>query len=41
MKARFKTLSSVAPEADEHGPEVLQALVTRDVAKYKTLLEAK
>ncbi|MDB5521683.1 MAG: hypothetical protein JWQ82_1280 [Tardiphaga sp.] len=41
VKARFKTLSSVAPEADEHGPEVLQALVTRDVAKYKTLLEAK
>ncbi|MDB5546800.1 MAG: tripartite tricarboxylate transporter substrate binding protein BugD [Tardiphaga sp.] len=41
VKARFKTLSSVAPEADEHGPEVLQALVTRDVAKYKKLLEAK
>ncbi|MDB5624866.1 MAG: tripartite tricarboxylate transporter substrate binding protein BugD [Tardiphaga sp.] len=41
VKARFKTLSSVAPEADEHGPEVLQALVTRDVAKYKTLLQAK
>ena len=41
VKARFKILSSVAPDADEHTPEVLQALVTRDVAKYKKLLEGK
>ena len=41
VKARFKILSSVAPEADEHTPEVLQALVTRDVAKYRKLLEVK
>ena len=41
VKARFKILSSVAPDADEHTPEVLQALVTRDVAKYKKLLEVK
>ncbi len=41
VKARFKILSSVAPDADEHTPEVLQALVTRDVAKYRKLLEGK
>ena len=41
VKARFKILSSVAPDADEHSPEVLQRLVTRDVAKYRTLLEVK
>ena len=41
VKARFKILSSVAPDADEHAPEVLQALVTRDVAKYRKLLAEK
>ncbi len=39
VKARFKILSSVAPDPDEHSSDVLQALVTRDVAKYRTLLK--
>jgi hypothetical protein len=30
----------VAPEANEHAPEVLQQLVTRDVEKYRKLLAA-
>ena len=34
-------LSTVAPDSNEHGPEVLQQLVTRDVAKYRKLLEEK
>ncbi len=38
MKKRFADLSTVAPDADELAPEVLQQLVTRDVAKYRTLL---
>jgi tripartite-type tricarboxylate transporter receptor subunit TctC len=41
VRARFKILSSVAPDADEHAPEVLQALVTRDVARYRALLDGK
>jgi hypothetical protein len=28
----------VVPEANEHTPDVLQQLVTRDVEKYKKLL---
>jgi hypothetical protein len=28
----------VAPDADEHTPEVLQKLVTRDVEKYRKML---
>jgi hypothetical protein len=31
----------VAPDANEHAPEVLQQLVTRDVAKYNKLLQEK
>jgi hypothetical protein len=32
---------AVAPDANEHAPEVLQQLVTRDVEKYRKLLEEK
>ncbi|VIO69659.1 hypothetical protein CI1B_28670 [Bradyrhizobium ivorense] len=38
VKKRFADLSTVAPDANELAPEVLQQLVTRDVAKYRTLL---
>jgi tripartite tricarboxylate transporter family receptor len=38
VKKRFADLSTVAPDAGEHTPEVLQQLVTRDVAKYHALL---
>jgi tripartite-type tricarboxylate transporter receptor subunit TctC len=38
VKKRFADLSTVAPDADEHTPEVLQQLVTRDVAKYARML---
>ena len=38
VKKRFADLFTVAPDANEHTPEVLQQLVTRDVAKYHTLL---
>lgn len=38
VKKRFRDLSTVAPDADEHTPQVLQQLVTRDVAKYNKLL---
>jgi len=31
----------VAPDASEQTPEVLQGLVTRDVEKYRKLLEEK
>jgi hypothetical protein len=31
----------VAPDAGEHTPEVLQQLVTRDVEKYRKLLQAQ
>jgi len=41
VKKRFADLSTVAPDADEHAPDVLQKLVTRDVEKYKKLLEEK
>lgn len=41
VKKRFHDLSTVAPDADEHAPEVLQQLVTRDVEKYRKLLEEK
>jgi tripartite-type tricarboxylate transporter receptor subunit TctC len=41
VKKRFADLSTVAPDANEHTPDVLQQLVTRDVAKYKKLLEDK
>jgi tripartite-type tricarboxylate transporter receptor subunit TctC len=40
VKKRFAGLSTVAPDADEHAPEVLQRLVTRDVEKYRKLLQA-
>jgi tripartite-type tricarboxylate transporter receptor subunit TctC len=39
LKKRFADLSTVAPDADEHAPEMLQQLVTRDVAKYHKLLQ--
>lgn len=38
VKKRFADLSTVAPDANEHAPEVLQQLVTRDVEKYRKLL---
>jgi len=38
VKKRFADLSTVAPDANEHTPEVLQQLVTRDVDKFKKLL---
>ncbi|MBR0696367.1 tripartite tricarboxylate transporter substrate binding protein BugD [Bradyrhizobium lablabi] len=38
VKKRFVDLSTVAPDAGEMTPEVLQQLVTRDVEKYKKLL---
>jgi tripartite-type tricarboxylate transporter receptor subunit TctC len=38
VKKRFADLSTVAPDADEHAPEVLHQLVTRDVEKYRKLL---
>jgi tripartite-type tricarboxylate transporter receptor subunit TctC len=41
VKKRFRDLSTVAPDANEHTPEVLQQLVTRDVEKYRKLLEEK
>jgi tripartite-type tricarboxylate transporter receptor subunit TctC len=39
VKKRFADLSTVAPDANEHAPEVLQQLVTRDVEKYRKLLQ--
>ncbi|WP_299815234.1 tripartite tricarboxylate transporter substrate-binding protein [Tardiphaga sp.] len=41
VKKRFADLSTVAPDANEHRPDVLQQLVTRDVAKYATMLKEK
>jgi tripartite-type tricarboxylate transporter receptor subunit TctC len=38
VKKRFSDLSTVAPDVNEHSPEVLQQLVTRDVEKYRKLL---
>jgi tripartite-type tricarboxylate transporter receptor subunit TctC len=38
VRKRFADLSTVAPDADEHAPEVLQQLVARDVEKYHKLL---
>lgn len=39
LKKRFADLSTVAPDANEHTPEVLQQLVMHDVAKYHKLLQ--
>jgi tripartite-type tricarboxylate transporter receptor subunit TctC len=39
VKKRLAGLSTVAPDANEHAPEVLQQLVTRDVEKYRKLLQ--
>jgi tripartite-type tricarboxylate transporter receptor subunit TctC len=41
VKKRFHGLSTVAPDAGELTPDVLQQLVTRDVEKYRKLLEVK
>ena len=41
VKQRFHDLSTVAPDANEHTPDVLGQLVTRDVEKYRKLLEEK
>jgi tripartite-type tricarboxylate transporter receptor subunit TctC len=38
VKKRFADLSTVAPDASEHAPEVLGQLVTRDVEKYRKVL---
>ena len=39
LKKRFADLSTVAPDTNEHAPDVLQQLVARDVAKYRKLLQ--
>jgi len=39
VKKRFHDLSTVAPDANEHTPGVLQQLVARDVEKYRKLLQ--
>ena len=41
VKKRFHDLSTVAPDADEHASDELGQLVTRDVEKYRKLLEEK
>lgn len=41
VKKRFHDLSTVAPDANEHTSDVLGQLVTRDVEKYRKLLEEK
>ncbi len=41
VKKRFHDLSTVAPDAGEHAPDVLGQLVARDVEKYRKLLEEK
>ncbi|MEP6841576.1 MAG: tripartite tricarboxylate transporter substrate-binding protein, partial [Bradyrhizobium sp.] len=41
VKKRFQDLSTVAPDANEHAAGVLGQLVTRDVEKYRKLLEEK
>ena len=41
VKKRFADLSTVGPDANEHAPEFLQQLVTRDVEKYRKLLAEK
>jgi tripartite-type tricarboxylate transporter receptor subunit TctC len=38
VKKRFADLSTVAPDANEHAPDVLQQLVARDVEKFGKLL---
>jgi tripartite-type tricarboxylate transporter receptor subunit TctC len=38
VKKRFADLATVAPDANEHAPDVLGQLVTRDVEKYRKLL---
>lgn len=38
VKKRFGELSTVAPDPEEHSPDVLQKLVTRDVEKYRKML---
>jgi tripartite-type tricarboxylate transporter receptor subunit TctC len=38
VKKRFADLSTVAPDANELAPEVLQQLVSRDVEKFRKLL---
>ncbi len=41
VKKRFHDLSTVGPDANEHTSDVLGQLVTRDVEKYRKLLEEK
>lgn len=41
VRKRFADLSTVAPDAREMAPDVLQQLVTRDVEKFRKLLEDK
>jgi tripartite-type tricarboxylate transporter receptor subunit TctC len=41
VKKRFHDVSTVTPDANEHTPDLLQQLVTRDVQKYRKLLEEK
>jgi tripartite-type tricarboxylate transporter receptor subunit TctC len=41
VKKRFVDLSTVAPDAGEQTPEALQQVVTRDVERYRKLLQPK
>jgi tripartite-type tricarboxylate transporter receptor subunit TctC len=41
VKKRFHDVSTVVPDDNEHTADVLQQLVTRDVEKYRKLLEEK
>jgi tripartite-type tricarboxylate transporter receptor subunit TctC len=41
VKKRFHDLSTVAPDPNEHAPEILQQLVTRGIEKYRKLLQEK
>lgn len=41
VQKRFRDLASVVPDANEQTPEALQAVVARDVPRFKTLLQEK
>lgn len=41
VQKRFRDLSSVTPDASEQTPEALQAVVSRDVPRFKSLLQEK
>ena len=41
VQKRFRDLSSIVPDASEQTPDALQAVVTRDVPRFKALLQEK